>query len=385
LSASLGRLLAGAAAVEVTPAPGAWLAGYGRNRRAVGAHDPLWARALALSVGQTTAVIISVDCLGLRLAPCDAVAAAFDLPREAVILCATHTHSGPDTIGLWGPDETASGLDPAILATLIAGAQTAGRLALAALRPARLTLATAHAPARCAVNVRDPASLDSEISVMHLTDPAGSGLATLVNWACHPETLRSASVLYSSDFADPLRRGVEAALGGVTVFVNGALGAMVTVDAAEDTFDEAARIGQAVADEAVSAVRAEIDHTDWLTFAVAGEEVALPLANRDLAASVGTDPSAAVTTRISALSLGNAALVTAPGELQPALGRRWKRLMQRPHRFLAGLANDELGYILRRDDFASSRYAYERTMSPGPETAARLTTAAQRVVRGVMG
>ncbi|MBI5832041.1 MAG: hypothetical protein HZB16_06990 [Armatimonadetes bacterium] len=389
---AFGALRASAAAVDVTPPVGAWLAGFEQNRVAETTHDPLWARAIALAVGEVPLVLVAVDCIGLLAADCDRIADGLPIPREQVIVCATHTHSGPDTIGLWGPDPRTRGVDEVVLTHIVDGAREAAREALAQLVPARLTLASTGAPTRCAVNLRDPASIDPEISVMRFTDRDGHGLATLINWACHPEVLRSSSHAYSSDFAHGLRGRVEESLGGIALFANGALGAMVTTDAAADTFDEARRIGGAVGDEAVAAVAREGQGTDWLTLNLASETLAVAVETAGFRAALAAglltrelSSDGEARTRMTALTLGNATLVTCPGELQPRVGRRWKRLMQRPYRFLVGLAQDELGYVLDREDFGNHRYAYESGMCMGPDTAIRLTVAAQRLLRAVQG
>ncbi len=386
-------ILAGAAAVEVTPPVGCHLAGFGHNRRAETVHDPLWARALTLQAGRQTVVLVSVDCLGLLAVDAEAIASRAGLRVGQLVVCATHTHSGPDTLGLWGPDDQTSGCEPAVVADLLDGAATAVAQALGALRPALLTFTRATAPPRCAVNLRDPDSVDPEIAVLHCGD-AGTGRAigTLVNWACHPEVLQHRSQAISSDFVDPLRRRLEETLGGVTVFANGALGAMVSPAAAGDGFDEATRIGQAVADEVVIALRAAEEVVEETTLAVATREVAIPLDNDTfreasrhgvLRRPVGDLDY--LTTTVTAWSLGPATLLMVPGEAQPVLGRRWKRMMSRRHRFVIGLANDELGYILRPDDARNERYAYEAAVSCGVETGYLLHEAVQRVLAAVDG
>ncbi|MDY0005082.1 MAG: hypothetical protein RBU30_27535, partial [Polyangia bacterium] len=92
-----------------------WIAGFGSSRPAMGVHDPLEGRVLALRQNETTVVWIAVDLVGFffdyveeiraRLAP--AVSAEVDL----LMVSATHTHQGPDTIGIWGKSLTESGLD----------------------------------------------------------------------------------------------------------------------------------------------------------------------------------------------------------------------------------------------------------------------------------
>ncbi|NUQ00098.1 MAG: hypothetical protein HUU35_09625 [Armatimonadetes bacterium] len=264
--------------------------------------------------------------------------------------------------------------------------------ATAALRPALASFARCNPPQRTAVNLRDPESLDAELAILQLGDAeTGRGIATLVNWGCHPETLQQANTLLSSDFAHPLRERLESALGGVALFVNGALGAMVTVSSAGETFAEAGRIGTALADAAYGALRASEEMIETGSLAVATREVRLPVANdawrRAVAEGLVERPleEGELVTEVTAWGLGPATLLSVPGEAQPALGRRWKRMMGRHHRFLLGLANDELGYILRRDDFAEERYRYERSMSLGPETGALLTAAVQRVLAAIEG
>ena len=76
------------------------MAGYGRRTgSSTGIHDDLTAGALVVSDGIRKAAIVSVELLALGIRICDSiaeqVAAHTDIPPEAVMVCATHTHSGP--------------------------------------------------------------------------------------------------------------------------------------------------------------------------------------------------------------------------------------------------------------------------------------------------
>ncbi|MBI2300526.1 MAG: hypothetical protein HYU66_16575 [Armatimonadetes bacterium] len=388
------EILAGAGAVEVTPAPGCWLAGFGRNRPAEGVHDPLWARALALQTGGRPALILAVDCLGLLATQVARIAE--QLPEIApgrLLVCATHTPSGPDTIGFWGPDERSSGVRPDDVERILEGCVAAGRQALAALRPGLLAFVSTAAPERCAVNVRDPEVIDEQISILHITETStDDGIATLVNWGCHPETLQNASRVVSSDFADALRLRIEAALGGTTLYVNGVLGAMVTVAAAEESSAEADRIGTAVADAVVAAIEDRPHLVDRGRLRTVGKTVWLPLANARFQSAVeggqvqGTPAeNDLVKSSVSAWSLGPATFLGLPGEPQPAVGKYLKRLMRRPQRFLLSLCNDEIGYILRRADHDNPLYAYEASMAVGPDSARRIGEAVTELIEQVEG
>ncbi|MCJ7551037.1 MAG: hypothetical protein MUQ30_15290, partial [Anaerolineae bacterium] len=66
-------LCAGTATINITPAPGSapagkiYLSGYvARIGHALGVHDPLYARALALSDGTRQAILVVCDLLGLE-------------------------------------------------------------------------------------------------------------------------------------------------------------------------------------------------------------------------------------------------------------------------------------------------------------------------------
>ena len=129
-----GQLLAGAAAVDVTPAlcedaaadasapqfdPERecfrWihLAGFSPyvpfrrgNRLAEGVHDPIWVRALALRDAEgETLVLVAADLPGLGRKHTGPVrrraAREHGIPESHVILHSTHTHSAPDASGYW--------------------------------------------------------------------------------------------------------------------------------------------------------------------------------------------------------------------------------------------------------------------------------------------
>lgn len=92
---------AGVAAVKITPEPGLWMAGYAfRDRPAEGTLQDLWVKALVLEdASGRKAVVLSADFLGFTRALADFVAGEitrrWQIPRERIMLCCTHTHCGP--------------------------------------------------------------------------------------------------------------------------------------------------------------------------------------------------------------------------------------------------------------------------------------------------
>ena len=92
-------LQAGAAVVDITPKLGCHMLGYFHDRLAADVHDPLYAKAIALSDGETTIGFVVCD---LIVVPMEVVNAAkaiiherLGVPAANVLVCGTHTHTGP--------------------------------------------------------------------------------------------------------------------------------------------------------------------------------------------------------------------------------------------------------------------------------------------------
>jgi hypothetical protein len=76
-----------------------------------------------------------------------------------------------------------------------------------------------------------------------------------------------------------------------------------------------------------------------------------------------------ISTRLNLVNLGNAQILTIPGEALPNIGYYLKRHMKGEHNLLFGLTNDAFGYILTKVDFNSfQRYDYVSRTSLGEMT-----------------
>ena len=101
-------MLFGFAKTEITPRVGVDLTGFGPflNRQSVGVRDRLWARAMAVSDGRDTVIIVSCDLVGIELATTRRVRArvteSTGVCGDSVLVHCTHTHSGPATVTLYG-------------------------------------------------------------------------------------------------------------------------------------------------------------------------------------------------------------------------------------------------------------------------------------------
>lgn len=154
---------------------------------------------------------------------------------------------------------------------------------------------------------------------------------------------------------------------------------MVTVDnQGEDgedrhTFSEAERIGKIVAQKAIEATL-NAREQDSVTIIFRHGTVRVPMENPQFLAlaEAGILPKEMfgdgyVETEVNVIQIGDAQIATFPGEALPKLGLRVKDAMTVPYKFVFGLANDELGYIIPAEDFNAELYDYERSMSVGSQ------------------
>jgi hypothetical protein len=139
----MSGLTAGYGERTVTPPLGVDLAGYGfyLGRKAESVLDDLKCRAVHLRAGGRSLVLVSCDVIGFTVDDADAIraaiAAAHGLPREIVLLAATHTHCGPATQPMPGLGD----IDPAYMRRLRALILEAAAEAVASPRPAESSFA----------------------------------------------------------------------------------------------------------------------------------------------------------------------------------------------------------------------------------------------------
>ncbi|MCF7855786.1 MAG: neutral/alkaline non-lysosomal ceramidase N-terminal domain-containing protein, partial [Candidatus Pacebacteria bacterium] len=91
----------GFAKTDITPRVGVELCGFGPflNRHSTGIRDRLWARAMAVHVGDKQAVVIACDLVGVTKQTTgrvrDLLAVSHALAPQDIMVCCSHTHSGP--------------------------------------------------------------------------------------------------------------------------------------------------------------------------------------------------------------------------------------------------------------------------------------------------
>lgn len=240
-----------------------YLAGYGaKGRKAEGVEDKLYARALVVSDGTSTVALVSVDLIGLYRRDVADIRETLGWtgPARYLFLAATHDHSGPDTVGLWGPLPGVSGVDRRYRKRVKAAVAELVREAAGRLRPAELAAAKAELdPAGLCRDLRDPAVLDTELNALQARDSSGTAIATVVRWSCHAEVLGRSNKKVTADYPGALCARVEAKTGGECLYLPGVIGGLLSPvtdheQPVERQFEAMRALGGKVADAALAAL-----------------------------------------------------------------------------------------------------------------------------------
>lgn len=355
--------------------------GMGPSNPTTKKEGDLTVRALVFADNETRVAIVSTDFLGFPSVLGDKVRAKVNgIRAENILIGATHTHSAPDCYGF--PDGKGGfATDLKYLDSVCDRMAEAINEAVGKLQPARLKIATGEAKGKIAYNYYAPQLYDPRCSVIQAIGSDGKPFATLVNYAIHPEVLGSRVGILSPDLIGPLYERIESKVGGVGIFMNGAQGGMVTADNrgpdGKDarTWAECVRIGQLLADEALRIVEPSSLQQSPKVFCAA-RTISFPVDSQAMRAVMKMSPLgyptndfSRVQTRLNLVNIGNAQILTIPGEALPNIGYYLKRKMKGEHQLLFGLTNDAFGYMLTKVDWGSfKRYDYVSRTSLGEMT-----------------
>lgn len=405
-TAAAGELRVGAAAVNATPPLRIPMAGYYATRLAEGTLDDLHAKAIVFEQDGVRGALVAVDLVTLGRPTIEAarkqIAATTGVPPEAVMISATHSHTGPLLNGIsernavYGGD---SDLAVAYTRALPGKIAEAVKAAEAALTPARLAAAVGAEPtlpfnrryvmkdgsvgwnvAKQSTEVVRPAGpIDPAVPVVYAEALAdGRPLATYVNFAMHLDTV--GGLKFSSDYAHPLAHVLARvkAPGMVTLFTIGCAGDINHVNRADKAqmkgLAEATRIGTTLAGEVIKTY-ARLAPVATTALVVRRATVALELPTlapgdvekaRAFATRIGSkqDPKflekvwaftaldvfgrqgRPLEVEVQVIALGpDLAWVSLPGEIFVELGLAIKAASPFKHTIIAELANGSIGYI----------------------------------------
>ncbi len=378
-------LLAGFAKEAVTPKSPVFIAGFGIMRLSVGAHDDIFVRSLVIKQGGEKLAMVSIDVIGLQRTDVLAIKAGVAGYRpEQILIHSTHTHAGPDTLGLWGLPPLISGRSQRYVNRI--GRAVAATIARADADVVPVDAATAayQADPTIMINSNEGEPEDHHMGLMVFRDQGGAAVATILNVVGHPEAMWDDNHYLSADFAGRVCELVEENYGGGAIFFSGALGGIMTParpgPGESHDFPRMERISQKIFADVVRGMDllvaeqspALLYRTALIPVIVANDDfklmMRLGLFDREIF------EGDRIVTEVSVIEIGSAHFVTFPGEAYPKQGLKI-RAEQKPHSFQIALANDELGYILYPDDYASELYEYEASVCVGPTLSERMEEA----------
>lgn len=261
---------AGAARVKLTPQVPIPMRGFAnRTEPFKGVHDDIYARAIAFSDGDNKALIIAADIIGisndLYSNAADIIEKETGIAGGNIMLCATHTHSGPVS-GIYSEDASPeirnyTGKLEELLVTVAVEAVNN-------LEPAFIGTGKGV----CKMNInrrgtntkgtmwirRNPyGTVDNQVAVTKIDDAANNPLALLINWPCHATSMGSKNYLISGDWPGAAARYVEKNCEGeviapVTIGASGDINPIYAVNDFNTEIGEPEIIGIILGEESLS-------------------------------------------------------------------------------------------------------------------------------------
>lgn len=432
-------LRAGAAQADVTPLEPEFLFGYPHvARMSTGVHDPLYASALYLTDGASEQIFVGVDIIFVPKDQAqrvrERIAQETGVPREHIMVSATHTHSGPITVYYLSneADPVVPRPTPAYMQRIEDGIVAAAVQAKESARDAEAGLV--HADASCVgTNRRDPQGPADPQAPVLIVREAGGGpaIACMLVVSMHPTVLHEDSTLVSGDFPGMARQYLQESVlgdGCPVVYHTGPCGNQSPRHVTRgNTFKEAARLGHALgrsveqalgkasftrdlplrgfrrevslplrrfppvqeAEERLARVKARLDdlraqgapraevrtaECDWF-----GAEETVVLARAAASGRAGEAAAQCMPAEVQVFSVGPWNFVGWQGEVFVEFGLEVKQ--RHPNTYIISMANGELqGYLVTAEALAEGGYEASNALFQSPESGEALCAATHELL-----
>lgn len=330
-----GRLQAGWGSATITPPIGTPLAGFGARKGApsTSVHDEIYVKALALSDGEDTAVVVGSDMLLVPNNVADIVRATVaketPLTPADILFNASHSHSGP---GAWAPGfvgETSGGeYDPKIVTLLAVQFSNAIIEAYKNLEPAEMAHGDVDAPQFIRNRTRK-APVDSLLHYLVVKQEDGDRLY-VVRYSAHPTVVGADSLAVTAEFPGYLQRELEETTGAKAMYLGGAVGSMgPQTPEGSDDFARAEAMGKGLAEVVVNATK-ELEFKQELDVASVGISFETPpfqlrinpswRVSTFLPSMLGVDNIA----WMGAVRVGDVVMVGVPADFSGEISRDWQ-------------------------------------------------------------
>ncbi len=416
-----------------------YIAGYNPDNPAQSVLDDMHAKAVYLddNSGRGGVAICAIDCVGISRKDINdirkIVIESGKIPNlKSINICATHTHSAIDTQGLWGKNFISDGKNEEFMNRLKELTAKAIIDAYNARKDGSLYFGTAESEGLL-TDTRTPVDYDATITRIRFQPADGTDDTYIVNFACHAECLGARTTVVSADFPAYMEKEMVEQTGGANVvFINGAIGGLITCEKLDDVLrnfelglEYVKEFGRDTG-KAVMSINNETELEPALNIKTEAVEIPcdntalmlvrfLGVLNNDI--SKDKNRNISIISEVSYMELGNKQIgvYMIPGELSPELEsgnflsadesangtqvdyRSLSEMSRCKHNFVLGLCNDELGYIIPENDFylhewlpyfnnavdESGRKHYEETNSLGPKAAGKILDAMDKLISSV--
>ena len=416
-----------------------YIAGYNTNNPAKSVLDDMYAKAVYLddNSGRGGVVICAIDCVGISRKDINdirkIVIESGKIPDiKSINICATHSHSAIDTQGLWGKNFLSDGKNEDFMNRLKELTAKAIIDAYNARKDGTLYSGSAETEGLL-IDTRTPDDFDATLTRIRFDPADGSDDTYIVNLACHAECLGARTTVVSADFPAYMEKEIVEQTGGANVvFINGAIGGLITCEKLDDVLrnfelgleyvkefgKDVGKVVMSINNETAlepainvktEAIEIKCDNTALLLVRFLG------VLNNDVAKD--KDRNISIITEVSYMELGNRQIgvYMIPGELSPELEsgnflsaeesangteadyKPFSEMSRCEQNFVIGLCNDEIGYIIPENDFLlhewlpyfnntddeNGRRHYEETNSLGPNAAGAILDAMDKLINSV--
>jgi hypothetical protein len=418
-------LKAGFAEADITPQPGTRKIGWIKVIVGDRVADPLYARAAVFESGSGRIGFVQLDTLSVRHADTreirKRVQERYGFPGANILVAATHNHAGPAVASIGDVRR-----EEAYTQSMVEKAVSCFGQALERSREAEVGFGSTS-EFRVGFNRRivqrdgtvkthgrfpDPNALcvegpiDPEVAVIAAREPGGRLLGALINFACHPAH-HGGDTVFSAGWPGKLADELKARGCPCPMYINGAQGNISTSDPARGGVDQSMETIGKLLGENIGELLPKLDWRKDLALGARSKTLDLPfrkVSPEEIAGTIrGTQrfidsklydknmpavlekmkQRGVQKAEVQALTLGEYACVSLPGELFVELGLELKERAH-PRRALPfGLANGMVGYVPTRDGM--KRGGYETTFcgwsNLAPESGEMLIDAAVALIK----
>lgn len=415
---------AAARSIDITPPIGIPMGGNVRDDDiARGVHDNLFCNVVMIEEDGTRICFLSFDLIGINAETCksikDGIQLRTGIETENIVISATHTHSGPDTLGIFreSMDEGCA----KYLEKMVKNVVEEVTSLTSELRDTHLSIAKSHVfdlsfnrrlimkDGTMKMNFESPGiddvekeagPIDPELYAIIINDNCGNIIAIMINFTLHPAILVGKDWLWSRDYINYLTNDLKKELGNdiVVFFANGAQGNINHINYKDKNqgrgFEEAERIGSLLAGYVLEALKTK-KKVKSLPLKCLSKKIKLPLreitkesilwAEKIKAERGDYIPSLLdgvpdeiyameilklsrnknrdIETEIQVIHIGDILISTLPGEVFVEFGLKIKESSPCDNTMVFGLTNDMVGYIPTEISFSEGGYEIKTAWS----------------------